>query len=302
MSCDQVTIYKYGGRAQPAEGNNSIVVARHFFPKSRSLQRYRSMSSEPSMSGTFNNSNPQWTQEQIREFKRRKLEEKRALVLANILGGVARDPEQEEYEEYLQNCQARGAVPTSSYGTSECQDSGDIQYKSAQILDPTRGRGEEVTVIEDSACRVNFISPRIARLCNITHYPTPPIEHGTMTGRFVADRWAEVTWLGNNGNSGSDWFYIAPEEAPLELEILVGTQFMKDHPNVFPSRKLLAPSMLTVQTKLRKEERAQVQADKVVADAYAVELEKRKQEKARQVQQKPKQSGSSSRSSRTRKS
>jgi hypothetical protein len=104
-------------------------------------------------------------------------------------------------------------------------------------------------VIEDTACRVNFIAPKVVRLCGLTAYETPPIEHATMTGSFVSKQWTEVTWLGKNRRKGSAWFYIAPEGAPFE--VLVGTQFAKDNPNVFENRALLEPALVNVQMRLK---------------------------------------------------
>lgn len=96
-----------------------MIVRRQFPPHSRTLQIYRPMSSGPS-AGTayYENMDAQFTREQIREFTRRRLEKERGIVLADILGGIARDPEQEEYEEYLRNCRAREAEPSSSQESS----------------------------------------------------------------------------------------------------------------------------------------------------------------------------------------
>ncbi|CZR58573.1 uncharacterized protein PAC_08465 [Phialocephala subalpina] len=249
MSYNQVAIYKYGGHAQAAQANDSMIVRRQYPPHSRTLQLYRPMSSGPSTSpGNYENMNAQFTREQIREFRRRRLEKERTLALADILGGIARDPEQEEYEEYLRNYQAQGAERSS---TQEAPVPSDVQYKSAQIHNPTNGHVEEVTVIEDSGCRVNFVHPRIARLCNLTICSVPPIQHSTLTGIFTSDQAAEVTWLGQNGNYGTDWFYIAPENAPIELQVLVGTQFLNGHQDTFQNRALLEPALLNVQTKLK---------------------------------------------------
>jgi hypothetical protein len=68
-------------------------------------------------------------------------------------------------------------------------------------------------------------------------------------GNFTSCQWVEVTWLGNGGNNGSDWFYIAPEDAPID--VLVGTQFLRDHQDVFKNRALLEPALLNVQTKIK---------------------------------------------------
>lgn len=302
MSYNQITIYKYGGQAQAAQANNSMIVRRQFPPHSRTLQIYGPMSSGGSASaGYYENMDAEFTREQIREFRRRRLEKERGIVLADILGGVARDPEQEEYEEYLRNCQARGAEASSSQESSSNQVPSDISYKSAQIHNPTNADVEEVTVIEDSGCRVNFVHPRIARLCKLTICSVPPIQHVTMTGSFISDQATELTWLGKKGKYGTDWFYIAPDNAPMELQMLVGTQFLNDNPDAFDSRGLLEPALLTVQSKIKKDEQAQIQANQALANTQAAELERKKQ--AKQKHREQEQCGSppkNSRSKRTR--
>ena len=55
-----------------------------------------------------------WSPEQIREFKKRKLQRERVEALADAFTGIARDPEQEEYEEYMRTSQACEAEATSS--------------------------------------------------------------------------------------------------------------------------------------------------------------------------------------------
>jgi hypothetical protein len=77
------------------------------------------MSSERAAgAGHYENMNGKFTPAQIREFERRGLERQRVSVLADLLGGVARDPEQAEYEEYLRNCQERGAEASKSQQSS----------------------------------------------------------------------------------------------------------------------------------------------------------------------------------------
>jgi hypothetical protein len=106
-------------------------------------------------------------------------------------------------------------------------------------------------VIEDSACRVNFISPNVAKRCNLAIKPTPPIENQTWIGTFTSNQGAFVDWVGKSDRPGSDWFYIAPEGAPSHIQMVVGTQFMNDHPDAFKNRKLLPPALLTVAAKMK---------------------------------------------------
>jgi hypothetical protein len=129
------------------------------------------------------------------------------------------------------------------------QDSGDIQYKSAEIYDPKNNSMNTVEVIEDTACRINFISPVVAERCNLTSYPTTPVQNATLMGVFTSNMWTEVTWLGRSGNYESTMFYLAPEGAPID--ILVGTGFLKNHPNAFLNRPRIEPALLNVQTKLK---------------------------------------------------
>jgi hypothetical protein len=72
-----------------------------------------------------------------------------------------------------------------------------------------------------------------------------------MAGSFISNQAAELTWLGKNDKYGTNWFYIAPENAPMELQMLVGIQFLNDHPDAFNSRGLLEPALLNVQTKIK---------------------------------------------------
>jgi len=255
------------------------------------------------MSDDYGDNDGGFTQEEIDEFDERARQRQRVLVLADVISGVARDARQERYEKF-KDMQSRRSDSTNSQQNFTrgdfARNSGNIQYKSAQIHDPTTGQVKEVTVIEDSACRVNFISPGLARVCNLTAYSSPPITHATMTTQFTSSQRTEVTWLGKNNKNGSDWFYIAPENAPIE--VLVGTEFMRDHPGVFESRALLEPALLNVQVKMKKDEQSQIQTNEAVAHAQAAELENRKkQAKQQHGQHKQKQTGSSSRSSRSKK-
>jgi hypothetical protein len=104
-------------------------------------------------------------------------------------------------------------------------------------------------VIEDTACGINFISPRVATQCNLTLFSTEPIHNQTLMGNFTSNQWTEVSWIGSSSNNGRDWFYIAPEGAPID--VLVGASFMKDHPNAFKDRAQLEPAFLNVQKKVK---------------------------------------------------
>jgi hypothetical protein len=131
------------------------------------------------------------------------------------------------------------------------EDIGDIEYKSANIHNSKDGNLEEVTVIEDSACRVNFITPRIAKRCNLAITSTPPITNQTWMGEFTSSKGALVTWVGKSGKPAVTWFYIAPDAAPSDIQMVVGTQFKNDHPDAFKDRKLLPPALLTVAAKMK---------------------------------------------------
>lgn len=105
-------------------------------------------------------------------------------------------------------------------------------------------------MIEDSGCQVNFISPNVAKRCNLAIKSTPPIMNQTWIGTFTSNQGALVTWVGKSGRPGSDWFYIAPEAAPSDIQMVVGTQFINDHPDAFNHRRRLEPALLTVATKM----------------------------------------------------
>lgn len=127
--------------------------------------------------------------------------------------------------------------------------SGSMQYKVAQIHDPTKNQMNSVNVIEDTACGKNFISPGVAKRCNLTVFSATPIINQTLMGNFTSNQWTEVTWVGSSGNNGRDWFYVAPEQAPIE--VLVGIEFMKDHPDAFKDMAQLEPAFLNVQSQVK---------------------------------------------------
>lgn len=86
----------------------------------------------------------------------------------------------------------------------------------------------------------------MAKLCNLAVFSTSPIDNQTLMGNFTSNQWTKVGWIGSGGSCGHDWFYIAPEVAPIE--VLVGTRFMSDHPNAFAQ---LAPAFLNVQKQVK---------------------------------------------------
>jgi hypothetical protein len=60
------------------------------------------------MSGNYENSNPQYTPDQPREYVQWRQDRARALALGHILGGVARNPDHEEWEKREADLQTRG--------------------------------------------------------------------------------------------------------------------------------------------------------------------------------------------------
>ena len=126
-----------------------------------------------------------------------------------------------------------------------------LQYKLAHIHDPTYGVMREVTVIEDSACKANFVHPMVVKHCHLQEHPAKPIKHKMMTGDFQSDKEVELSWIGHDNKNGTIWAYVAPEDAPEQLGLLVGTHFMSENPNAFGVRALLEPALLNVQSQMQ---------------------------------------------------
>ena len=59
------------------------------------------------MSGHLGPNNGGWTKEQDREFRKRRLERVRALALADVLAGIARDLDQEDWDAEQRNSDTR---------------------------------------------------------------------------------------------------------------------------------------------------------------------------------------------------
>ncbi|KAH6710952.1 hypothetical protein BKA61DRAFT_612750 [Leptodontidium sp. MPI-SDFR-AT-0119] len=320
MSHNQIVIYKYGCQAQPSY--SQVAVAQSVNPTSSTAQYYSRSASGPSrMSGQ----SPSHDVEREKLWEQDRLDRELMKKFGSVFG-VYRDPEHKRWEEEQDRLHSSGgqssSAPESSYQNSS--NSGDLQYKLARILDPTRGETEEVTVLEDSCCQVNFVHPRVAKACNLNLYPAPPIKHAMMKGTFESNRGTEIRWIGQDGRNGSAWFYLAPEDAPRQLELLVGTHFMSKNPDAFGLEALPGPTLLNVQTPMnasgriiraseahhlnktdlqskQKNEPSQIQIDEANADAKAAELaEKKRQAKHRKAtagHQKQTQNGSSSRNS-----
>ncbi|KAI1844383.1 hypothetical protein JX265_010186 [Neoarthrinium moseri] len=203
-----------------------------------------------------------FTPEQNREFKRRHLDRRRAYAIADLLSGIPQDVDQEEWEEWhaqaiQENVRDIGkgdAFICPAGQIEECRGQevlvrGESHLKWAQIHNPTNSLVFDAQVIEDSGTGVNFIHPALAQACGLRIYPTAPTVHKVITGQqFRSDKWAQVEWMGKPGRLGTDWFYLAPEEAPIQL--LVGRRFLKENKGVFLNEKPeVDPVLLNVQTK-----------------------------------------------------
>jgi hypothetical protein len=123
-----------------------------------------------------------------------------------------------------------------------------------QIFDPIKCLEMDVRVIEDTGTGVNFISPAIARDCNLKIRRTKPIIHEGITGeRFTATELVEATWFGRDKIQDTGIFYLAPKATPIEL--LVGNDFLTKYPDVFMSSKPINPAMLNVPKKMTVSEK-----------------------------------------------
>ncbi|KAM0819387.1 hypothetical protein AB5N19_05202 [Seiridium cardinale] len=248
--------------------------------------------------------------EQSREYKNRRLNKKRARAFLDILVDIPQDVDQEEWEKSQQsviesrgeNCDQGGCpyeswIYTSTSGGQKIAVHEQLSHQAwAQIHSPSTSLVYDVQVIEDSGTGVNFIHPSWVENCDLQVYPTAPTVHRVMTGhQFRSDKWVQVDWLGKPGRVGSDWFYVAPEEAPIDL--LVGRRFLKENQNAFPPEKLTPDSvLLNVESKKTDMEIAQIQANRAAAEAQAAALEKKRREKLQQRNPNAKR-GSSSRAS-----
>jgi len=120
----------------------------------------------------------------------------------------------------------------------------------AKVHNVRTGRFEVVTVMVDSGCRENFMSPNVAQRCNLTIEPTQPIEMLSWSGEFTADGKASVSWVGKDGKRRDTSFYISPESGPTDV-MAFGARFAKKYPDAFEERRALPPALLTVAEKAR---------------------------------------------------
>jgi hypothetical protein len=182
---------------------------------------------------------------------------------------------------------------------------GEISHQRwAQIHNPTSSLVYDAQVIEDTGTGVNFIHPTLVSACDLQIYQTAPTVHKVITGhQFKSDKWVQVEWLGRPGRTGTDLFYVAPEEAPIGL--LVGRTFLKENQDVFMSKRPEPDSMLlNVESKRtvslipqrteiprwlpddwwykQEAEQIQIQANRAAAAAQSAALEKKRRDKQQQ--------------------
>ena len=139
--------------------------------------------------------------------------------------------------------------------------------------------------IKDSGTRVNFIHPQLATRCHLKPHPTATVEHKVLTGAtFKSSQWVEVDWYGKDYKCWTAMFYIAPENAPIEL--LVGEDFLEDHLGLefMDSKPEPKPALLNVQTKISKKEQAEIDANRAAANSEAAGLDRERQKKREREQ------------------
>ncbi|ORY62309.1 uncharacterized protein BCR38DRAFT_517693 [Pseudomassariella vexata] len=244
-----------------------------------------------------------FTSEQNRIYKKRMLNRRRAKALADLLSDIPQDVDQEDWEEMqaavYQNIPLKIGNEVSQYTdadnylyhgllTSSSQEvfahNPTDNQKWTRIHNPTNSLVHYAQVIEDSGSGVNFIHPSLAKRCDLHVYPTAITTYQVITGhQFMSDKWVQVELLGKPGMICTDWFYLSPEDAPIEL--LVGRRFMRENEKFFLNQKPQSdPVLLNVQSKKSEAEQAQIQENQKAADARTATLEKRRREKKEQQQ------------------
>ncbi|KAH8676042.1 hypothetical protein BX600DRAFT_193846 [Xylariales sp. PMI_506] len=247
-----------------------------------------------------------FTPQQEREFKKRRLDGERVRALMDMVANIPRDIDQEEYEnqrtiltssdvmntENSHSCPARQIESSTDQGVVKQDDTDHLRW--ARVHNPWTDQVYDVEVTEDTGTGVNFINPKLARDWDLEVYTTAPTFYQLITGsQFKADKWVEVQWIGKQGKTGSDWFYLVPEGTPIQL--LVGRRFLKEHNDVFMKEKPESePVLVNVQSKKKKSERDQIAADRARADAQAAALEKLKKDKKKEKTEHSKDQASSS--------
>lgn len=116
------------------------------------------------------------------------------------------------------------------------------------------GPWQSAEVFEDTGSSVNWISELNVKRLGLKIKKSPPLVSTTISGQvFWVDEFVEIQWCGKDQSTqGQARFYVAPTGAPIQM--LVGTDFMYQHPEVFmkedPSRG--SDSMLlTLQSKYK---------------------------------------------------
>ncbi|RFU32138.1 hypothetical protein B7463_g4219, partial [Scytalidium lignicola] len=265
------------------------------------------------MSGSYEENGTGPSQEQTKKYDEMQLQYNRTLALGWAIAGIPSSPDHEKYlkmkehEKYLktkeQRTESSADLCKISLGQGRQNNSGDVQYRSAQIFDETIADLRPVRVIEDSACRVNFITPSLVNFCNLIVEPAELVKIVTLMGEFISDRGARVQWIGRGENKGSDFCYISPKNVGLGILMLVGTQFLNNHPDVFHLAEESEPGFLNVQTKVKEAEQVQIQANEELANKQSAELETSKKRKKLSKQeeewQRYRPTGSTSRNSRS---
>lgn len=85
-------------------------------------------------------------------------------------------------------------------------------------------------------------------------------------------------WIGKNNKPGTNWFYIAPHDAPVDL--VVGTYFLEKNPDAFMDSVVnTEPSLFAVQTSVTAQEQAQIEANRKQAQDEEAALERQRQER-----------------------
>ncbi|TPX11698.1 uncharacterized protein E0L32_007677 [Thyridium curvatum] len=124
----------------------------------------------------------------------------------------------------------------------------DLAPKWAWILNG-KGGVEPVPIIEDSGTTENFISPaQVEQFGFGTRSTTPRLFTQVSGDGFVVRELVDVIWYSNNVQETTH-FYVAPPEIPYGM--VVGRDFIQEHPGALMDQKPAEAMMLTVQAKAK---------------------------------------------------
>ncbi|CZT46430.1 uncharacterized protein RSE6_06856 [Rhynchosporium secalis] len=171
--------------------------------------------------------------------------------------GVSREPEQDM-------C---GKENRSLHANLRIKHRGPRGAIVAHVFDRKHGKTKEVTVMEDSCCQTNFVHPRVVQNCHLRVEVVAPVTHATLKGSFESNQRVEINWYGQK-DKGNSWFYVAPVDAPIQLELLVGMAFQYEYPSVFGLPALPGPALLNVQTKVKVGIKPQSRAETCVSSYF----------------------------------